>query len=144
MPKNDGHARFELFELAQMLTFRLFSDAGLGLEQAKEWMPFVPATIIKHALSVPGAIEGDGERYKALAGPLYAGNIARQFSNVFCGGPLMIWADNTTEIVADPETAQISAPPEKIFGVVRIIDLEIVGEELARRAGRALVRVQWI
>lgn len=135
-----GHARFELFDLAQLLTLRLFSDAGLGLEAAKEWAPELPATIIAHALREPGAIEGDVSATSMIG----AGTIASEFSRVLCGGPLVFWADGSSEVIGRTDGAIAKASSNKTFGAVRVFPLESIGRELARRAGRALVHIEMI
>lgn len=143
MPKRDGHARFDAHELADMLTLKMCSDAGLSLDDAKEWVPFLPAAIIMHALSTPGAIEGDDAEYVSLHGSTYAANIAKRRSSVIAGGDLIIWADGTSETVLNVSDAIASAAPEKLYGAVKVLVLQQIGQEFARRAApRPLVRIK--
>ncbi|WP_036286405.1 MerR family transcriptional regulator [Methylosinus sp. PW1] len=143
MPKRDGHARFDLHDLADMLTLKMCSDAGMSLESAKSWVPFVPAAIIMHALSRPGAIEGDDAEYFAMHGASYARSIALSRSRVIAGGDLIIWADGTSEVVSSATDAIPSATPEKLYGAVKVLVLEEIGHEFARRASpRSLVHIE--
>lgn len=142
IPRNDGHARFELFDLADILTLKLFSDAGLSLDRAKGWIPFVPATIIAFALYRPGAIEGDDEEYLALNRETFAVNIAITHSKAMCSGDLVIWPDGKSECVPDTDKAIKNASHEKLYGAVRILRLDAIGQEFARRAGRSLVHLE--
>jgi hypothetical protein len=126
-----------------MLTLKMCSDSGLSLESAKGWIPFVPAAIIMHALSRPGAIEGDDAEYFALHGASYARSIALSRSRVIAAGDLIIWADGTSEVVSSASDALSSASPEKLYGAVKVMILEEIGHEFARRAApRSLVHIE--
>lgn len=143
IPKRDGHARFDLHDLADLITLKMCSDAGMSLEKAKEWIPFVPAAIIMHALYRPGAIEGDDVEYISLNGKMFAINIATSRSNVIPDGDLIVWPDGHSEIVRDVVEAIEKAPPDRLYGAVRVFFLDKIGEELAKRAApRSLVHIE--
>ncbi len=142
--RQDGEARFLLPALLEMLTLKMLSEAGLGIEEAREWCPFVPAAIASHALVVDGAIEGDvdlhplGLRYPEIL----AKEISAQISRAIPGGDLVIWSDRKSEVVRDWRSAIEQAPHSKLCGAVRILIFEAIGTELAKRAGRALVHIE--
>lgn len=59
LPSNDGHARFDLFSLAEMLAFKLLSDRGVGPQTSREVMPWVTVGIAYQVLLWVDAYEGD-------------------------------------------------------------------------------------
>lgn len=132
LPTQEGEARYNVFDLAKLTTIHLFSNAGYGLKHALDWCPYVPAAILRHALHVDGTIDGDANGHTPEV-------IAAKFSKVLAADCLVGWADGTVTAESDPEAAQLRAPADKLAGFIRIADLQIIGEELARRAGRPLV-----
>jgi hypothetical protein len=142
LPKRDGHARFDLHDLADMLTLKMCSDAGMSLDAAKAWIPFMPAGIIMHALRSPGAIEGDFGEFAYFHPDSWAMNIAASRSNMIAEGDLIIWPNGKSEIVSNVYEAISSAAPDKLYGAVKVLILEEIGREFARRAVRSLVHIE--
>lgn len=62
LAKGDGHARFDCFDLAKMLTMKVLADRGVGPQQSKEVAEWCAAGICFHALAWKDSYEGDHER----------------------------------------------------------------------------------
>jgi hypothetical protein len=62
LPATSGHARFDVFSLAEMWVLKMFSDRGIGPEDIREIAPMCAAGIVWNALQWGGAYEGDHER----------------------------------------------------------------------------------
>lgn len=62
LPKGDGHARFDVFALAEMLTLKLLADRGIGPQLAKDVSDWCAIGMAWEALRSKDAYEGDHER----------------------------------------------------------------------------------
>ena len=59
LPKNDGHARFDLFTLAMMMVLKLFADRNFGPQAVKTIADITARAIAWHALEFVDSFEGD-------------------------------------------------------------------------------------
>lgn len=59
LPKSDGHARFDLFDLSGMLAMKMLSDRGIGPQISRELFPWLSAGIAYSVLKNHEAYEGD-------------------------------------------------------------------------------------
>lgn len=142
LPKNEGHARFDAFGLAEMLLMKLFSDRGIGPQQSKDVAEFARSSVVWHALETSSAFGGDGvseqsadslrrRLWREIGLPRLTG---ARFLILFADGSE--WLDNSLEhafIKNDTE--------EKLTGPILVLDLEMLGDQLIRRASRPLVFV---
>ncbi|QTI79020.1 hypothetical protein IAI58_15505 [Roseomonas marmotae] len=62
LPSNEGHARFDLFSMAEMWVLKLMADRGIGPQAVKEVAGTCATGIAWHALAWGDAYEGDHER----------------------------------------------------------------------------------
>lgn len=62
LPKGDGHARFDLFTLAELLAMKALADRGVGPQITREIAPLCAAGIAWEALGGKDAYEGDHQR----------------------------------------------------------------------------------
>lgn len=151
MPSTPGsHARFSVFELARMLFIHVMSARGIGPSEAAGYVDFAMNGIAFHALQVAGA--SDGDEYptgvRAMAGSVLqkTSPAGRRLSSFIPVRALVIFADGTEFFAPTVEYALEEAERqgkrrEWLTGPVTFLDLQILGEELAARAGRPLVRV---
>jgi hypothetical protein len=59
LPTTHGHARFDVFELAEMWVLKLLTDRGIGPQAAMDVAPQCAAGIVLNALQWVDAYEGD-------------------------------------------------------------------------------------
>jgi hypothetical protein len=147
MPKREGHARFDLRDLADMFALKCLFDAGIWLEQAKQdqdLLPFITAGVMMHALAAAGSIEGDLREHRRQFGRLSLLRIVTHDLRLrtLPGGDLIIWPNGEFQFAKNVERTIRGAEPEKKYGTIRILNLQALGQEFARRAGRALVRIE--
>lgn len=140
LPKNEGHARFDLFTLATMMALKLFADRGIGPQVAQNFTEISSRAIAWFALEFEDAYEGklsdslDATRrglWNALGLPRI---VPSRFLVVFADGSE--WWDNSIE-----NAFQKNADTDKFAGPVIVLDLMILGDVLIERADRALVHI---
>lgn len=68
LPANAGHARFDIFSLAELLALKMLADRSVGPAASKDVMPWVTVGIAWHALLWIDAYEGDHERCNEARG----------------------------------------------------------------------------
>lgn len=59
LPKEDGPARFRPFAVAEMMAMNALAQRGIGPQQSKLVSNWLAAGLIKAALQIPGACDGD-------------------------------------------------------------------------------------
>jgi hypothetical protein len=158
---NEGHARFDAYELAELWTLKLLSDRGIGPQLAKGVADWVAAGIVWHALKWVDAYEGDHqralewnksfiERYdsfdwgdKAL---WLRGTIHRDRG--FGGAvpaPYFIWLADGSHVFhmsVDAVFGDGTSSDPRFAGPVIVLDLSALGSTLLGRAKRPFVHVE--
>jgi DNA-binding transcriptional MerR regulator len=61
LPKTDGHARFDAFEVAEMLVLSCLGQQGIGPSQVRAVLPSLGAGVVGAALRSPRSVSGDVE-----------------------------------------------------------------------------------
>jgi len=140
LPKNDGHARFDLFTLAVMMVLKLFADRNIGPQAVKTIAEITARAIAWHALEFVDSFEGDiphspDSARRALWNSLgFPRLIPTRYLVVFADESE--WWDNSL----DNAFAQNDGA-EKRSGPIIVLDMMTLGDLLADRAGRALVHI---
>ena len=62
LPSVEGHARFDVYEMAHVYVLQLMSDRGIGPKDASEVAEICATGITHHALAYPEAYSGDHDR----------------------------------------------------------------------------------
>jgi hypothetical protein len=62
LPHRDGHARFDIFDLAEMWTIKLLADRGIGPQLAMDVAALCAVGMAWHALAYGDAYDGDHNR----------------------------------------------------------------------------------
>ena len=140
LPKNDGHARFDLFTLAMMMVLKLFADRNFGPQAVKTIADITARAIAWHALEFVDSFEGDIPD---------APDIARRALWSSLGFPRLIpprflvvfadeseWWDNSLDHAFAKNDGA-----EKRSGPIIVLDMMTLGDLLADRAGRAFVHI---
>jgi hypothetical protein len=149
LPESQGHARFELSELAEMHFLWLMTQRGIGpLDQTAgisvaAVAPAVGARIAIHVLRSPEAWSGDltnapgrnwGEKAKLLTQQIYRSGQQRFFA----------WlADGTHEMndnIRNVFDNRTSLDPG-VAGPVIVLDLDSIAAQLTVRAGTPFIHV---
>lgn len=149
LPAHPGHARFDLFSLAELTAFALLTGRGIGPTQARSVVEDTAWGIAYFALSWPDAYDGP----KIWPEPSLSWDEVANIHRVKILGAhgklskalryLIWWADDShayTDSLDDAFEVTTSADPRVQAGVV-VLDLEAAGSNLASRAGKSLVYV---
>ncbi len=72
LPSNAGHARFDAFNLAELLTLKRMAERDIGLQAVSKIAPWVTRSIVWHALGAVDAYEGDYARIYEWQPNVYA------------------------------------------------------------------------
>jgi hypothetical protein len=147
LPATDGHARHDVFALAELLALKALGDRGIGPQEAKKSAPLIAAGIAAHAIGDPRAIAGAPPDLTCDGAASVAARIFRdRFGRVFPPPYFIIWADGHHDWV--PDLRHIDAhgmastlAGEKIVGAIIVIPIVPLGDVLRRRASRPLVTV---
>lgn len=68
LPSGDGHARFDVFSLAELWALKLLADRGIGPQQGKEVVDWLAIGIVGYALQFRDAYEGEHDEFEHLMG----------------------------------------------------------------------------
>jgi hypothetical protein len=146
LPATDGHARHDVFALAELLALRSLGERGIGPQEAKHSSELIAAGIATHAIGDPRAIAGAPPD---LSPDEAAGVAARVFRDRFGRGWIpgpyfIIWADGAHDWVPDLThigSTGLGLASDKIAGAIVVIPIVPLGDVVRRRAGRPLVTV---
>lgn len=153
LPANeDGHARFDVHGLAELMILKSLSDRGLGPQAAKAVAEIGSGAVVHGALQNEDAFQVESRGPAPAA--IDPGAVVRRTSpnkmhrNVMPAPYLIIWADGSEVWQFDVQKAidaiSKSAQEDKLGGPITIIDQYAMGNLLFRRAGRPLVSVEWV
>lgn len=149
LPQHEGHARFKLFDLAELLFLRMMTDRGIGpLAQTgavpvKGMAKSVAVRIVMHALRWPDAWEGPVERTPGRTWGEQAATLIGEMMS-FDPARFFVWfADGSMVLCDDPREAfdrHLSSDPA-VAGAVIVLDLNAIGSHLIEQVGEPLVTV---
>ncbi|MEO3428922.1 hypothetical protein AAFN88_08715 [Pelagibius sp. CAU 1746] len=160
LPSNDGHARFDVFALAEMWALRLLAERGIGPQQSRKAAAWLAAGIVHEALQHRQAYEGDFEaaalrgahpddnvqdRLDVLARwivqersrPRGAGQVLPARFFVWTGDGKRRWVDSVDAWFDD-----IDGGRRKGAGAVIVMDQRALGRRLLDLARRPFVHVE--
>lgn len=149
MPSNEGHARFDVFALAKMLFLQSMAVRGIGPVESSRYADWAMNAIASAALFVPSACnvgEYPGSR-DLLARSIVekCSPLGPHLSRVQSAPVLVIFANGQEryDLSADRaiEWAARTDRAALLCGPVIALDLDVMGEVLADRAGRPLASV---
>lgn len=151
LPSNKGHARFDLFDLAEMMFLQAMSDRGIGPQRSKPLAAITGRGIAFGALMCQAAYEGDLAPGSDMTRAIDAiGKTARDkdAARVISGRYLIVWADGKETWHVNVQKAIDDLPEKqkwkKLTGPVLVLDQWAMGAALVQRAGRPLIHSERI
>lgn len=154
--KRDGHARFDVFDLAAMLSMKLLADRGIGPKLSFEVAEYCALGITGCALKWVDSWEGDHlseklfEHTRAKEWGTVSAFLTRQLWRAQTRPPLQpagcfIWwadGDHVFRESFDEAISQLSTSDSKTDGAIVVLLFDSIASMLIDRAGRALCHVE--
>lgn len=159
LAKQDGHARFSIFDLAQMTVLKTSSDRGIGPDRAKDVAETAATEIAIAALRWSDAWEEatqaqrpDGMTWGEFAETLVADAILEQTYSrrmmprlsIAHDAKLIWWSDNSFRLTGsvDDALASVSSSDPKVSGAIIILDLAGLASRMIDAAQRPFAGIQ--
>ena len=157
LPAKSGHARYDVFELAEMLALKVLSDRGVGPMTAKLMSGRSARGIAFHILSSVEAYDGRPDALLHRSAPsLYpeptwkeATGAVKAMLFASAGRPkdvpcrfCVLWANGNVDWVSSLDVAygESSSDP-KYHGPAIVLDLQALADLMIERASRPFVRI---
>ena len=143
LPTNAGHARLDVFDLAEMLFLKSLTDRGVSIHTAKIGSDTAACSIAGWALAHDDAFAGQIESFRPHLGPVLEqfgplGKVSASFVHRF----MVLFADNEREFMDALDPAifdrQANEYSPKSTGPLVVCDLAAMGGGLRQRALTAL------
>jgi DNA-binding transcriptional MerR regulator len=140
----DGHARFDLYQLAHLFFLRTMADRGIGPQHSHELADIASGAIAYGALQDSSAFEGEGGHDAERA--IRQTTTSRIVKRIMPTPLLIIWADGEERWDRSYDDAVRSLAnkdvAKKLGGPVTVLHQFQMGDLLRRRAKRPLVHVE--
>jgi len=152
LARPDGHARFDVFGLSEMMFLKTMADRGIGPKRASELAEFAAGGIAFGALLPEAAydeadpVPSDAMQRERAASVIRKTTKKKVLKRLLPARYLIIWADGTEHWNENVQSAIESLDNrqmwEKMSGPIIVIDQWMLGLLLIKNAGRPLVHVE--
>ena len=147
LPSLEGHARFDVFEVARLMTMRLLSERGIGPKESSKVSEICAIGIVYSALLDSKAYGPEVIKSSLRAENSDLQTISRRIVRDYTGIGIVPsqyfiwWADGAHHFDNSLDRA---FPPfefadSRIEGPVIVLDLKAMGRSLLQKAGKPLV-----
>lgn len=146
---NDGHARFNAFDIARLMVMKMFSDHGVGPHESSKVAKICSVGIVYAALQERKAYNDDLDVEAQRKQRVDLQSISRGIVREYTGQGLVPaqyfiwWADGTH---VWHHSLNDAFPPfefrnPKTIGPVMVLDLNALGQELLAKIGKPLAHI---